>query len=176
PKKDRDWILFTEETPTVPVYAGFTPSETRAALKRKTEPSYMGTYTGARRYVLHTFANTQSALMKKRVSRFMEGRLCPECDGKRLKREALAVTFAGVDIGELSRMPLDRVVALLEPVARGELQAHADGDTTNATATRRDRTRRAATGPATPAAAPDVRRTPALTTGKPLVAPPLGEE
>ncbi|PSD24308.1 hypothetical protein C7E12_22045, partial [Stenotrophomonas maltophilia] len=33
PKKDRDWILFTEETPTVPVYAGFTPAETRVALK-----------------------------------------------------------------------------------------------------------------------------------------------
>ena len=30
PKKDRDWILFTEETPTVPVYAGYTPAETRA--------------------------------------------------------------------------------------------------------------------------------------------------
>ena len=27
----------------------------------------MGTFTGARRYVLHTFATTQSALMKKRV-------------------------------------------------------------------------------------------------------------
>ncbi|MEL8049879.1 excinuclease ABC subunit A, partial [Pseudomonas aeruginosa] len=38
PKKDRDWILFTEETPTVPVYAGFTPAETRTALKRKMEP------------------------------------------------------------------------------------------------------------------------------------------
>src|SRR5699024_8165198 len=36
------------------------------------------------------------------------------------KREALSVTFAGVDIGELSRLPLDRVVELLEPVARGE--------------------------------------------------------
>ncbi|CAG4972033.1 excinuclease ABC subunit UvrA [Novilysobacter luteus] len=175
PKKDRDWILFTEETPTVPVYAGFTPAETRAALKRKTEPSYMGTYTGARRYVLHTFANTQSALMKKRVSRFMEGRLCPECDGKRLKREALAVTFAGVDIGELSRMPLDRVVALLEPVARGELQAHANDDTTNATATRRDRTKRAATGQATHAAAPDVRRTPAMSEEKRLAAQRLAE-
>ena len=33
PKKDRDWILFTDEQPTVPVYAGFTPKETRAALK-----------------------------------------------------------------------------------------------------------------------------------------------
>ena len=68
PKQDRDWILFTEEQPTVPVYAGYTPAETRRALKRKEEPSYMGTFTGARRYVLHTFATTQSALMKKRVS------------------------------------------------------------------------------------------------------------
>ena len=29
PKKDRDWILFTDEQPTVPVYAGYTPAETR---------------------------------------------------------------------------------------------------------------------------------------------------
>src|ERR1700710_769761 len=28
PRKDRDWILFTEQQPTVPVYAGFTPEET----------------------------------------------------------------------------------------------------------------------------------------------------
>ena len=27
PKKQRDWILFTEETPTVPVYAGLTPAK-----------------------------------------------------------------------------------------------------------------------------------------------------
>src|SRR5581483_7962797 len=45
PKKERDWILFTDEQPTVPVYAGFTPAETRAALRRKEEPSYMGTFT-----------------------------------------------------------------------------------------------------------------------------------
>ena len=119
PKKDRDWILFTEETPTVPVYAGFTPAETRAALKRKLEPSYQGTYMGARRYVLHTFATTQSALMKKRVARYMVGALCPACQGKRLKPEALSVTFAGVDIGELARMPLARVAALLAPAADG---------------------------------------------------------
>ena len=50
-----------------------TPEETRAALKKKEEPGYMGTFSGARRYVMHTFANTQSALMKKRVSQFMLG-------------------------------------------------------------------------------------------------------
>ena len=106
PKKDRDWILFTEEQPTVPVYAGFTPAETRTALRRKSEPSYMGTFTGVRKYVLHTFATTQSALMKKRVARYMSGTLCPECAGKRLKRAALTVKFAGLDIGEISQLPL----------------------------------------------------------------------
>src|SRR4051794_21316195 len=49
PKKERDWILFTDEQPTVPVYAGLEPHEARRALKRKEEPSYMGTFTGAKR-------------------------------------------------------------------------------------------------------------------------------
>lgn len=115
PKKDRDWILFTEETPTVPVYAGYTPAETRRALKDKEEPSYMGTFTGARRYVLQTFANTQSPLMKKRVARYMLGADCPECKGKRLRKEALSVTFAGLDIAELSRLPLKRLAKLVAP-------------------------------------------------------------
>ena len=113
PRKDRNWILFTEEQPTVPVYAGFTPAETRAALRRKLEPSYQGTFIGARRYVLHTFAHTPSELMKRRVSRFMSGTVCPACDGKRLKAEALAVTFAGLDIGALSRLPLNEVARVL---------------------------------------------------------------
>ena len=46
----------------------------------------MGTFTSARRYVLHTFATTQSALMKKRVSQLHgRARECPVCDGKRLQ-------------------------------------------------------------------------------------------
>src|SRR6188508_1846727 len=85
PKKDRNWILFTEEQPTVPVYAGYTPAETKRALKRKEEPSYQGTFTGARKYVLQTFATTQSAMMKRRVQQFMLGSECPVCHGKRLK-------------------------------------------------------------------------------------------
>lgn len=175
PQKDRDWILFTEETPTVPVYAGFTPAETRAALKRKLEPSYMGTFTGARRYVLHTFANTQSALMRKRVSRFMEGKLCPACHGKRLKPEALSVTFADVDIGEFMQMPLDRLATLLEAIAQGDFRAHTPGGRTDKEATRRDRAERAASGRAAHTVAPDVRRTSALSEEKRLAAKRLAD-
>src|SRR6476660_2349496 len=118
-KKDRDWILFTDDQPTVPVYAGYTPGETRRALKRKEEPSYQGTFTGARKYVLQTFATTQSAMMKRRVAQFLSSSDCRACKGKRLKPEPLSVTFAGMDIAEISRLPLKQL--------RGVLGRHLDG-------------------------------------------------
>ncbi|WP_129647404.1 excinuclease ABC subunit UvrA [Peristeroidobacter agariperforans] len=118
-KKDRDWLLFTDEQPTVPVYAGYEPHEVRRALKRKEEPSYQGTFTGARRYVLHTFANTESALMKKRVSQYLVSTDCPLCKGKRLKLEALSVKFADLDIAQMSGLPLKELAKLLQPYASG---------------------------------------------------------
>ena len=119
PKRDRDWILFTEEQPTVPVYAGYDRAEVKRALKRKEEPSYQGTFTSARRYVLQTFATTESAMMKRRVAEYLVSTDCPDCRGKRLRREALAVKFAGLDIAELSRKPLAELARLFEPYARG---------------------------------------------------------
>jgi excinuclease ABC subunit A len=119
PKKDRDWILYTEEQPTVPVYAGFTPAETRRALKRKEEPSYQGTFTGVRRYVLHTFATTQSALTRKRVSQYLTSTDCPLCHGKRVRRESLSVKFEGLDIADMSALSLVRLAAVLRPTANG---------------------------------------------------------
>ena len=170
PKKDRDWILFTEESPTVPVYPGFTPKETREALRRKTEPAYMGTFMGARRYVLHTFATTQSALMKKRVARYLVGTVCPVCHGKRLKAEALTVTFAGLDIAELSALPLQRLADELRPAAEGQFEEAGDAATLPREAGRKDRARRRAAGGSSHDAAPDVRRTPHLSEEKRIAA------
>jgi excinuclease ABC subunit A len=113
PKRTRDWLLFTEEHPTVPVYAGYTPQEVRRAVKRKEEPSYMGTFTGARHYVLHTFATTESAVVKRRVARYVVTASCPVCHGKRLRHEALAVTFAGLDIAAVSSLPLSALADLI---------------------------------------------------------------
>ena len=161
PKKDREWILFTEEQPTVPVYAGLTPQQTRSALRRKDEPSYQGTFIGARKHVLHTFATTHSALMKKRASGFMIGSACPLCHGKRLKRESLSVTFAGLDIGELSQLSLDQLAPILVQAANGIFD-NPDTQlppTSNRTDTRKEMARRADAGESLHAAAGDVRRT-----------------
>jgi excinuclease ABC subunit A len=129
PKKDRDWILFTDDQPTVPVYAGFNRAEVKQAIKRKMEPSYMGTFTGARRYVLQTFANTQSALMKKRVAQYMLSTACSECHGKRLRRESLSVKFAGIDIADMSHLPLLRLKKIIEPFAKGAGRSRQETET-----------------------------------------------
>lgn len=119
PKKLRNWILFTEEQPQVPVYPGWSHDEIKRALRRKTEPAYMGTFSSAKRHVTHSYATTQSAMMKKRAARFMIARLCPVCDGKRLRREALSVRFEGLDIAEMSRLPMARFSKIFAPYAEG---------------------------------------------------------
>ncbi|MCA9250831.1 MAG: excinuclease ABC subunit UvrA [Phycisphaerales bacterium] len=124
PRKSRDWILFTDETPTVPVYAGYNPAETREAIEANEEPSYMGTFASAKRYVLHSFATTQSHRTKKRVSQFMQISECPDCEGKKLKRESLSVKFAGLDIGELSQLTLTELAGALRDTANATPKAN----------------------------------------------------
>ncbi|MEO3407563.1 excinuclease ABC subunit UvrA [Mucilaginibacter sp. CAU 1740] len=123
PQKDRDWILFTEEQPVVPVYSGYSHTEIQRFIKNKRQPDYMGTFTGARRYVRHTFANSQSALMKKRVSQYMQSSECPLCQGKRLLQESLSIKFAGYDIAELSGLALNKLATVFEPYAKGDAPA-----------------------------------------------------
>ena len=72
PKKDRDWILFTEEQPVVEV----TPQRDRVA------KPYKGRFWSAKSYVLHTLADSKSTTMRERVLRFMETGPCP-----RLRRQ-----------------------------------------------------------------------------------------
>lgn len=118
PKETRDWILFTQEQPAVPVYANYSPEDVRAALKKKLPPDYMGTFTSVKRYVMHTFANTQSPLMKKRVAQYMLTSECPKCKGKRLRTESLSVKFAGLDIAQMGRVPLEEMAAIFTAFAQ----------------------------------------------------------
>ena len=119
PRKARTWLLFTEEQPQVPVYPGYTLDEVKRAMRRKEEYDYLGTFTSAQRYVMQTFANSQSASMKRRAAQYMVGSACPLCEGKRLKRESLSVTFEGYDIAELSRFPIGRLSTVMDAMSKG---------------------------------------------------------
>ena len=102
PAADREWILFTDEQPVVTVH-----SEREAG---RIQRPYQGRWTGVRAYVLHTFATTRSAPIRRRLRGFLDASPCPVCGGRRLRPEALAVTFAGHDIASLTALPLERLV------------------------------------------------------------------
>ncbi|WP_411122005.1 excinuclease ABC subunit UvrA [Streptomyces sp. x-19] len=111
PAADRHWILFTDEQPVVTVH----PVREAGRIQRP----YQGQYMSARRYVLHTFADSKSETLRKRVRQFLTAEPCPVCDGRRLRPEALAVTFEGRDIATLAGLPLGALAEFLRPtVAR----------------------------------------------------------
>ncbi|MET8514035.1 excinuclease ABC subunit UvrA [Streptomyces sp. NPDC005077] len=103
--KDREWILFTDEQPVVTVH----PVRDAGRIQRP----YQGTYMSARRYVMHTFADSKSRTLRAKAERFLTGVPCPVCGGSRLRPEAMAVTFAGRTIAELAALPLADLAEVL---------------------------------------------------------------
>lgn len=109
PADERAWILFTDEQPVVTVHPERDPD--------RIQRPYQGKYSSAKRLVLHAYADSKSETSRKRAERFLVSGACPLCGGRRLRPEALAVTFAGHDIAELAAMPLRALADLLRPYA-----------------------------------------------------------
>ncbi|MEU0703447.1 excinuclease ABC subunit UvrA [Streptomyces bacillaris] len=120
--KDREWILFTDEQPVVTVH----PVREAGRIQRP----YQGTYMSARRYVLHTFADTKSRTLRAKAERFLTSVPCPVCDGSRLRPEAMAVTFGGRTIAELAALPLSDLAEVLAGAHGGAGAEPAGGEGT----------------------------------------------
>ncbi|MFD7532641.1 excinuclease ABC subunit UvrA [Streptomyces sp. NPDC059849] len=103
--EEREWILFTDEQPVVTVH----PVREAGRIQRP----YQGTYMSARRYVMHTFADSKSRTLRAKAERFLTSAPCPACGGSRLRPRAMAVTFAGRTIAELAALPLTSLSELL---------------------------------------------------------------
>ncbi|MDC8829650.1 excinuclease ABC subunit UvrA [Alteromonas gilva] len=118
----REWILFTDDTPQVPVYRNYNLAQTRKAKEEEEPGSYKGKFVSARRHVLETFKTSQKEKAKQRVAQYLNVTVCPECEGKKLKKNALSVKLCGLDISAFSRLSLTDVVArlnvLLDSVAQ----------------------------------------------------------
>ncbi len=68
--------------------------------------SYRAAFEGIIRNLERRYANTSSEIMKAEYEKMMTTKACPYCHGKRLKPEPLAVTVGGLNIWELSQLPI----------------------------------------------------------------------
>jgi excinuclease ABC subunit A len=107
-KKDRDFLLWTDEQPRVLIK----PERDRI------DYGYYGTFWSARKHVMHTLANSKSQQMRDRAMRFVEAMSCPDCGGSGLQQAALSVMFAGKSIAEVNALPLTALADLLRPTSK----------------------------------------------------------
>ncbi len=69
------------------------------------------------------YRETQSDAMKREIEECMSECPCPECRGRRLKREALAVTVGGSSIHDFCEKPVDEALAFLDTITLTETQS-----------------------------------------------------
>jgi excinuclease ABC subunit A len=110
-KKDRDWLLWTDEQPSVLIE----PERDRV------DYGYYGKFWSARKHIRHVLADSKSQRMRERALRFVEATICPVCGGSGLRPEALAVTFAGRSIAAINAMQMPEVIDVLRPASELDL-------------------------------------------------------
>ena len=79
--------------------------------------SYKSAWEGFVNNLQRRYDQTGSVSVKWDIERYMRTSDCPVCRGKRLKKEALAVTVGGKNIAEVCDMPVRDIAAFLSGIA-----------------------------------------------------------
>ena len=77
------------------------------------QSTYKSAWEGVVNNLQRRYNQTASVGVKWDIERYMRTSDCPACHGKRLKREALAVTVGGKNIAEICQMPVARLKEFL---------------------------------------------------------------
>jgi excinuclease ABC subunit A len=73
---------------------------------KKSSYSWTGKFEGVIPMLDRRYKETDSPTIRAEIEKFMSVHLCPTCEGRRLRPEALGVTMHGKAIDELSRLPV----------------------------------------------------------------------
>lgn len=85
--------------------------------------SYTGEFEGIVNNLERRYAETQSDYAKAEIEAYMSNVHCPDCKGKRLKPEVLAVTVGGKNIEELTSMSVVKIMEFLDQLELPPKQA-----------------------------------------------------
>jgi excinuclease ABC subunit A len=90
----------------------------RQSTIRYDSPSFRGEYSTAWEGVLaniqRRYEETTSDSVREELEEYMIEAPCGQCQGRRLKRESLAVTIAGRNIGEVTELPVTETLEFFE--------------------------------------------------------------
>ncbi len=82
--------------------------------------TYSSPFEGIINNLARRYKETQSEGVKNDLERYMTFLPCETCGGKRLKKEVLAVTFAGKNIAEVCELPVKELIEFFNKVELNE--------------------------------------------------------
>ena len=82
--------------------------------------TYNSPFEGIINNLARRYKETQSEGVKNDLERYMTFLPCEACGGKRLKKEVLAVTFAGKNIAEVCELPVKELIEFFDKVELNE--------------------------------------------------------
>jgi excinuclease ABC subunit A len=82
--------------------------------------TYEATYEGVIANLERRYHETDSDYVRREIEKYMALRICPKCNGKRLKPEFLAVTVDNKSIYEMTTLPIDETIKFFENIKLNE--------------------------------------------------------
>jgi len=81
------------------------------------------TFPGFIAYLQSKYESSDSDWVKSELSRFMKQALCPQCQGARLKPDALAITIGNTNISEVTNFPISSALDWLNQLDQDHLSS-----------------------------------------------------
>ncbi|MBF0104856.1 MAG: excinuclease ABC subunit UvrA [Deltaproteobacteria bacterium] len=70
--------------------------------------SYDGFFEGIKSNLMRRYRETESDWMRAEITKFMSYQCCPQCEGKRLKKESLSIKINKISIGDVLAMSVEK--------------------------------------------------------------------
>ena len=90
---------------------------------------YHTSFEGVISNLQRRYRETDSNYIHGKIEKFMTHRACPDCEGARLRPEALAVSLAGKSISEITGWPVGRLLTWVDELSGFKFQGNQDSIT-----------------------------------------------
>lgn len=71
-------------------------------------------FTGFVKELQRRYNESESDWVKEEIRKYMREKTCPECEGTRLKKEALSITIDGLSIADVTAFPINKTIIWIE--------------------------------------------------------------
>ncbi len=118
---DKPWSKLTKQQQTL-LLNGTGEKKIRFGYKNQYGHSrwYEAPFEGVVANLQRRYDETQSEYLKAELERYMSDKPCPACQGRRLKPDSLAVTVAGQNISDVTRLSVDNAIAFFDKLDLSE--------------------------------------------------------